>query len=292
MENRIKVMVATWKEEGRAWSNIDRNDAEFFVEVGVHPAKVGITSQAGTDVMYYDVNRYDSADKALRGPATKLVEVTRPSGSKEYYERVQGGGFAAIGGGWVIHSFGPGAKVKNIDKIPQRLEAGVCCLDDSPVWKCLCNPHDRWNGWARPYLYAEDVQRFMKYNEGLEGSEIQPDRSLKIVETEGNEDGPVINIIPVTIENGREVYYLGDLGWIFDFTSYSEEEMETVFFVTDHTGRDSHYETSLFLFLHDCEDGKYYEEALETDEDLQDWARDAKVGDKLDLRSITITRTK
>jgi DNA repair protein RadC len=65
-DSKLKSMVEGWKEDGRAFSNLNYNDTAFFEAIGVDFEKVGITSQTGNDIVYYDCNIYDNDDDALR----------------------------------------------------------------------------------------------------------------------------------------------------------------------------------------------------------------------------------
>jgi len=56
------------EKEGRAFSNLSimDQDDKFFQLVGVSPDKMGITSQTGNDIIYYDTNIYADDNAALR----------------------------------------------------------------------------------------------------------------------------------------------------------------------------------------------------------------------------------
>lgn len=148
----------------------------------------------------------------------KIVEVTRPDGHVQYFESL-GEGYSPIGGGFVIKSFGKSSTVKEVDSVPQAFQVGFCFIDDSPKWKCVCDPLDRWNGWAKPYIMVEEAQAFIANllcDDYSAGSCIMPDGSIKIV-MGADEDEPEVTIIPQEEIIGHKVYDLGGMGWVFDF---------------------------------------------------------------------------
>lgn len=56
---RIEKMLKGWKENGKAFSNLSNDDSQFFKRVGIPYEKLGISSQTGNDIIYYDTKRYD-----------------------------------------------------------------------------------------------------------------------------------------------------------------------------------------------------------------------------------------
>ena len=67
VDSRIEKMINGWKENGVAYSTIHNLDVDFFEAIGVPYEKLGITSQTGNDIVYYDTNIYKSGHNALRG---------------------------------------------------------------------------------------------------------------------------------------------------------------------------------------------------------------------------------
>jgi hypothetical protein len=65
-DRRIDRMVLTWKEQGRAFSTLKNDDADFFNRIKVSPSKVGITSVTGNDLLYYCPKKYASDTDAIR----------------------------------------------------------------------------------------------------------------------------------------------------------------------------------------------------------------------------------
>lgn len=66
-EKRIKQMVVSWTKEGRAFSKLDNDDKAFFNEININKSEVGITSQTGNDLLYYNTKMYASDSDAIKG---------------------------------------------------------------------------------------------------------------------------------------------------------------------------------------------------------------------------------
>ena len=64
---RIEKMVKSWKEEGRSFSKIDNDDSEFFKKIGVSSDEIAITSQTGSDILYYNDDIWDGGTKRKIG---------------------------------------------------------------------------------------------------------------------------------------------------------------------------------------------------------------------------------
>jgi len=64
---RITEMVENWKKEGRAFSNVKNNDEDFFEIINKKKSSIGIASQTGSDLIYYDTNFYNSDSNAIKG---------------------------------------------------------------------------------------------------------------------------------------------------------------------------------------------------------------------------------
>lgn len=158
-----------------------------------------------------------------------IAEVTRPDGNVEYFERSNDGGYFPVGGGFHITAFGKGSTVRMIDAIPETLQNGFCSLDDGPMWKCLCNPNDRWNGWAKPFIYASEIESFLKTvcNDDFIAKIADSSEDLTIIDKSYSEEEPTVYSIRVQLKHyagekiGVLVYDLSELGFVFDF--YSEK---------------------------------------------------------------------
>ena len=90
-EERIDEMAKHWNSEGWASSSVSKqgDDGEFFDKIGVDSDEVGITSQTGNDIIYYDVNRpsYFNRDFAKGGRTTRAINQDRARLSKEKHEQ-------------------------------------------------------------------------------------------------------------------------------------------------------------------------------------------------------------
>jgi hypothetical protein len=61
--SRIDKMVQSWNEEGRAWSKVANDDSEFFKRTGISMDTVGTSSDYGSDIMYYDTEKWQHGGK-------------------------------------------------------------------------------------------------------------------------------------------------------------------------------------------------------------------------------------
>jgi hypothetical protein len=73
-EDRINSMVEGWKQEGRAFSKVYNNDNDFFTRIGTPLSAIGITSQTGDDLVYYNTDLYASDSDALKKKISAKVE--------------------------------------------------------------------------------------------------------------------------------------------------------------------------------------------------------------------------
>lgn len=65
-DKRINSMEKSWNNEGKAYSNIHHDDSLFFSRIEVPIGKIGITSQTGSDLIYYDPKIYTDDTNAIR----------------------------------------------------------------------------------------------------------------------------------------------------------------------------------------------------------------------------------
>lgn len=66
VSDRINEMVESWNKDGKAFSHINNDDDAFFAAIGQDQMNVGVTSQTGSDLLYYDTNIYNSDSEALK----------------------------------------------------------------------------------------------------------------------------------------------------------------------------------------------------------------------------------
>lgn len=73
-KTRIDKMVHDWNEHGRAFSHLNNNDNEFFTRIGIPYSAVGVTSQTGTDLLYYDTEIFCSDRNAIQNKRQTKAE--------------------------------------------------------------------------------------------------------------------------------------------------------------------------------------------------------------------------
>lgn len=66
-KDRISEMVENWEKEGKAYSNVSNDDTKFFDGIGLKAMEVGITSQTGNNIIYYNTDIYDGDTNAIKG---------------------------------------------------------------------------------------------------------------------------------------------------------------------------------------------------------------------------------
>lgn len=74
------------------------------------------------------------------------IKVTREDDTIQYFEQSEHG-FNPVGGGFVIKVLNHVKSVELVEDLPRAWQSGFCGFD-KPEYRCLCNPVDRWNGWA------------------------------------------------------------------------------------------------------------------------------------------------
>ena len=71
VNERIAKMVEGWKEEGRSFSKINNDDDDFFKIIKKDMGQVGVTSQTGDDLLYYNTDIYENDTDAIRKNKSK-----------------------------------------------------------------------------------------------------------------------------------------------------------------------------------------------------------------------------
>jgi hypothetical protein len=107
--------------------------------------------------------------------------------------------------------------VEFVDRLPEEWIIGYASIDGyENKWRALHQKHASWNGWACPYILADDIKNFLKdiAVESYGKSNIDENENLNLI----LEDEPdqVDIIMPENI-NDVKVYNVGSLGWCFDF---------------------------------------------------------------------------
>lgn len=92
---RITKMVSDFKKNGRCFSNLDYNDDEFFKLVKIPYSKMGIASQSGTDLIYYDTKLFDSDRDAIRNKKMNESKLREVSDAEQLWS----------GNGWTLKKY-------------------------------------------------------------------------------------------------------------------------------------------------------------------------------------------
>lgn len=151
------------------------------------------------------------------GITTQWYEVVRKDGTKQYATKTEGG-YLLYGSGFVITKL-DAVSVTPIDSVPTNLKQGFVYLDSSEegLYKAICDTNDRWNGWAKPYISEDDIERLCELisDEQFITYRYEKDNNrVVVVDNEGYEEDHYIESEEL---EGQTWYYLGGEGLIFDF---------------------------------------------------------------------------
>lgn len=156
----------------------------------------------------------------------QLVEVTRPDGVVQYFNRHENGMYSPVGGGFevMITQF---KSIKDIKRLPEVYTMGRCGFDnfDEKNFRCLCNELDRWNGWAKPYILAEDIEKFVNAYEDDESWTTRLLKNGTLVLTDV-EYGEMSDKVKPEMVNGHKVYNV-NFGWCWDFVADITNQSES-----------------------------------------------------------------
>lgn len=104
---------------------------------------------------------------------------------------------------------------------PHKLIEGIAYLEGDHSYRGIVNANSTWNGWAMPWILAEDIERFIEdMNVCTEECEVGimfelKDGVLKHSDRqypgEFDDEEPMMNIL------GKDCYFLGNLGFCFEF---------------------------------------------------------------------------
>jgi hypothetical protein len=111
--------------------------------------------------------------------------------------------------------------------LPEGMQPGYARFEDGPFHACLCNPYDRWNGWAKPHFSKEVFNDILK----------ETHMEIKQTQEEEEEDYRILYVHEIDDEveelydHQARVYHSADDtdffdGWCWDF--YTEEEKQQV----------------------------------------------------------------
>lgn len=144
--------------------------------------------------------------------------VERKDGKIQYATKAGDGGFLLWGVG-----FSKRLSAKSITPIegapPSVYMEGYASFDglEETYFKCIQDENDWWNGWAKPYLLEEEVERFVAWanQEPYEVALDKEKNNLTIADCESGEDADVIHMEEI---EGKSVYNVGWMGWCWEFS--------------------------------------------------------------------------
>jgi predicted DNA-binding protein len=106
---------------------------------------------------------------------------------------------------------------KIVDEFPFRLKEDRATIEgmDDKYYKCLTDPKDRWNGWAKPYFSKEVIKKFIADADDLT---IKEEKADEIVITNG--EG---NLISAT-KDSNDLWQLRNGCWMWELESDYEDD--------------------------------------------------------------------
>jgi hypothetical protein len=107
---------------------------------------------------------------------------------------------------------------------PQKMEAGYARFEDGVFYPCMCNPHDKWNGWAKPSFTKEVYDQILK-DINMEVKHVVKEENYNLLYVHLiEEDLDELDDHSLTYHFDNGTYYLD--GWMWDF--YTEEQKQKV----------------------------------------------------------------
>ena len=102
-----------------------------------------------------------------------------------------------------------------VDAWESSVVEGFTSIDGGVMYPCMCDPDNRWNGWACPTFSRETIKRVIAEIASQEGSRLGHEDGNLMIWFDGM-DGEII----FKTKDGR----YGMDGWCWDF--YTPEEMK------------------------------------------------------------------
>jgi len=156
---------------------------------------------------------------------SQLVKITRPDASVFYLDRITNNDgsvdYAPVGGGFVRKGLDSSLTVEEVDALPDNKVLGYCSIDGGERLKCVCNPRDRWNGWAKPFIFESELPKFLKPFEGDDYYKVTMDGTTIVVRNVEEEEDERIELI-----NG--FYNIGLMGFCWDFETEEEYQQQLI----------------------------------------------------------------
>lgn len=157
----------------------------------------------------------------------QLVKITRPDASVFYLERMSNNDgsidYAPVGGGFVLTNLNPAYTVEEIDALPDNKVLGYCSIDGGEALKCVCNPRDRWNGWAKPFIFESELPKFLKPFEGDDYYKVSMDGTTIVI---ANNEYPNEDVDRIELKDG--FYNIGLMGFCWDFETEEEYQQQLI----------------------------------------------------------------
>lgn len=154
-------------------------------------------------------------------------KITRHDGKVQYASKWSGEqDYFLYGYGFGIKEF-DALSVEPVDEVPVNMVKGMAQLDDTRFYRAYNNINSWWNGWAMPYIHADDVPLMiedisdeswmtMKLIEGIV--------TIEYSDKDNHQEGETQIVIEPTIIDNEPYYYFGNEGWVFDFRSMEDHE--------------------------------------------------------------------
>lgn len=143
-------------------------------------------------------------------------KVTRSNGAVQYATKTND--IYYLGGSGFGYKSLDAISIEPIEAIPSDVVKGIANFegDEATNMRAYCNPHDTWNGWAKPYIHIDDIPKFISLASWEDHIFKMEGDNLRVVQLY---DGEVENddLIEPTIFEGGAYYYLGNEGLVFDF---------------------------------------------------------------------------
>ncbi len=150
-------------------------------------------------------------------------EVLRSDGTKQYASRWEGKGDYFLGGSGFGYSKFDAVSVKEIDEVPHNIVKGKAHIEGMHNFQAIRDLNRSWNGWALPSIHESEVDRFIETMQWDEFKVTKKGKNLLINDTSsGDHEFSKYTIKPMIWE-GETYYWMGDFGWVWEFTVESKK---------------------------------------------------------------------